>query len=135
MIIVLIWWKIRPTLEAEQSFMAWWKDHGIEDRSSLCGEFLSRPQPIGELNIPPDLPIEQINDLEPERSQYRLFVNVGLWRDWDSFVNGPGQYIDDSKEPEPFEAERRSRTVLTPQRWRLGEWDPARNMPRDKLDG
>lgn len=117
MVIVLIWWRILPTDQAVQAFLEWWKSHAtIADDSALAGEFLSSPLPAGSLPFASD-------DLSPADGSYRAFVNVGLWRDLESFYSQVGQYFNDDAPPREFEAQRRRRTILVPQAMRLGGWD------------
>lgn len=64
-----------------------------------------------------------VDDLTPNPRSFRSFVNVGLWRDWHSFYEQVGQYFRDDGPLEPFEAMKRSRTILNPQAHRLGLWE------------
>ena len=53
---------------------------------------------------------------------HRSFINVGIWKDWESFYQEVGQNFRDDKPAMDFEAERRSRTIFEPKEWRVGEW-------------
>jgi hypothetical protein len=99
-------------------FIEWWRDHAvIHDKSGLTGEFLSAPVPKTELLLPVE--VDGLGSSEKDTSVWK-FMNVGFWRDRRTFHDQVGAYMTD--EPKRFEAEKRKRTVLEPQEWRLGEW-------------
>lgn len=83
MIAVLIHWRIKPTPQAEQAFFDFWmKVAMIDDKTGLVGEFLSQPLPAGQFPF-------LVDDLShgPMDIDWRRFVNIGLWRDWQSFYD------------------------------------------------
>ena len=107
--IVLVEWRIRKG-EEEQFLEYWSKRVPVLDRSGLIGEFLSRvesrqqyPWITWELN-----------------ERWTTFVNVGLWREASNFEEQIGRYMDDTRPPMAFEAERRRRVLVAPERWRMG---------------
>lgn len=119
MVIVLIKWRIKPSESAVGAFKNWWREHAeIADRCGLVGEFLSEPVPEEQLPYASD-------DLAPASGEFWPFVNVGLWRDEEAFRSQVAQYFKDDEPPQDFEAARRTRTVLLPREWRLGEWNLA----------
>jgi hypothetical protein len=116
MVIVLIHWRIKPTPEAEAAFLEFWSTQAkVDDKTQLLGEFLSAPLPAA------DFPFK-VDDLSSGHSEgnCKHFVNVGMWENWNAFNEQVGKYMNDSKPILPFEAERRTRTVLEPQQWRVG---------------
>jgi len=118
MIIVLIHWRIKATDEAEQEFLAYWtKKTMINDKTNLAGEFLSAPLPANKFPF-------RVDDLFLSHGvlDCRHFINVGLWKNWESFNEQVGKYMNDNKSMLPFEADRRTRTVLQPEQWRVGKW-------------
>lgn len=117
MIIVIIHWRIKPTDEAEKQFVDYWRSLKIKDKSKLVGEFLSAPVPKSQFKY-------LVDDLSVGHAsvECRHFMNVGIWDDEASFQGQVGQWFNDSKAPEAFEAERRSRTILSPKEWRIGDW-------------
>jgi hypothetical protein len=123
MIVVLIHWRIKPTDEAVGAFFNWWKNTAtIKDKSNLVGEFLSAPEPSSKFKF-------LVNDLSPQPGEapHRAFVNVGFWKDWESFYEQVGHNFDDDRPPQPFEAARRTRTILEAKEWRVGGWQ----LPKD----
>lgn len=116
MVIVLIHWRIKPTEEAQADFFKFWTETAtIPDKSALVGEFLSAPVPAGAFPY-------KVDDLSTGHSKgtCRHFINVGIWRDREAFHAQIGRLMNDNKPPLPFEAERRTRTILDPQHFRIG---------------
>lgn len=118
--IVLVEWRIKKGREEE--FLKYWSTQAtIADRSGLVSEYLSRvenqeqfPWMVWDLN-----------------SDWTTFVNVGLWREGADFQQQIGRFIDNSKPPLAFEADRRRRVFLAPDRWRVGA---APTLPADHPD-
>ena len=108
--IIVVHWKIRTGHEAK--FLDYWSTRSVvEDRTGLVGEYLSSVEDQGRAAW-----IEW-QTLNPA---YTSYFNVGIWRDTDAFQGQIGQFIDNSRPPLPFEAERRERVFLVPERWRAG---------------
>lgn len=108
--IVIVHWKIKPGKEAE--FLNYWSTRSIiEDRSGLVSEYLSS---IEDHDRAPWTTWQTL------KLEYTSYFNVGVWRDLDAFQDQIGRYIDNSRPPLPFEAERRERVLLAPQAWRIG---------------
>lgn len=117
MIIVLIHWRIKADAASEAAFLNYWTNVAkISDKSNLIGEFLSAPMPAANFPF-------LVDDLSVGHSQVtcKHFLNVAMWSDWDSFEQQVGKNFDDNKPMQPFEAERRSRSILDPKEWRRGE--------------
>jgi len=107
--IVLIEWRIKKG-EEEQFLEYWSKRVPVPDRSGLIGEFLSRVECQ-----------EQYPWITWELDErWTTFVNVGLWRGASDFEEQIGRYIDDTRPPMVFEAARRRRVLVAPERWRMG---------------
>lgn len=112
--IVVVHWKIKPGKEAE--FLNYWSTRSVVgDRSGLVSEYLSSVEDRGRA------PWITWQTLRPE---YTSYFNVGVWRDLDAFQDQIGRYIDNSRPPLPFEAERRERVLLAPEAWRTGRSIP-----------
>lgn len=118
MILVLIYWRIKPTDKDIADFKNWWKTEAkISDEGNLIGEFLSEPLPASQFNF-------AVNDLPAHDGEppHKAFVNVGMWKDLESFHAQVGHNFRDDKPPMDFEAVRRTRTILEPGDWRRGQW-------------
>lgn len=107
--IVLVEWRIKPGREAE--FLDYWsRREVVPERDGLIGEFLSRVDPTyGSPWV--------TWSLDP---RWTTFVNVGLWRNGDEFHDQIGYKIVDARPSMSFEAERRRRILVAPERWRCG---------------
>ena len=118
MVVVLIHWRIKPTEEAEAAFFCYWKHVAtIDDKSSLAAEYLSAPM------SPQEVPF-RIDDLTFGHGilNCKHFINVGIWETWDAFYEQVGKHMNDDAPLQPFEADRRTRTVLLPKQSRVGKW-------------
>jgi len=58
--------------------------------------------------------------MQAVNASYTSFFNIGIWKDAAAFEDQIGRFIDNSRPPLPFEAERRERVLLQPERWRIG---------------
>jgi hypothetical protein len=104
--IVVVEWKIKPGRECE--FLEYWSTRStIPDRSGLIGEFLNEVDRLPWVNWSLD-------------EGWTTFYNVGIWRDAAAFEEQIGKFIDNSRPPLDFEAGKRSRVFLAPERWRIG---------------
>jgi hypothetical protein len=117
--IVLIYWKIKPNQETH--FLEFWEKRlKIGDKSGLAAEYLSK-----------------VNDPKTERERkwfiWRLFrkevvtyVNVGLWKTRDEFLDETERYRSDSYEFKnemiEIKAENTERAWLTAVLARLGTY-------------
>ena len=113
MVIALIHWKIKPDLVSE--FLHYWQTEAVvQDRRGLIGEFLSEACHTSEF--------AWITwDLTGREGIYRSFINVGMWANADDFHDQIGRYFAAPGEPKRFEHKERTRTILRPTRWRIGD--------------
>jgi hypothetical protein len=108
--IVLVEWRIKKG--REQEFLDYWSTRAtIADRSGLIGEFLSRVEDRKQYPW-------MVWDLD---RRWTTYVNVGFWRNGADFQEQIGRFIDNSKPPQAFEAQKRRRVFVVPERWRIGE--------------
>lgn len=115
--IVVVEWKIKAGRECD--FLDYWATRStIPNRSGLVGEFLSEVDSQPWINW----------KLE---EGYTTYYNVGIWRDAPAFQDQIGKYIDNNRAPLDFEAAKRSRMFLAPERWRIG----AASLPASDPDG
>ena len=107
--IVAVEWRIKKGQENE--FLEYWSTRAtIPDRSGLVAEFLNRvesreqfPWMVWEFN-----------------ESWTTFINIGIWREGADFQQQIGRFIDNSRPPLAFEADKRRRVFLAPERWRIG---------------
>lgn len=111
-VIVLIHWKIKKASVDE--FIKFWKTEAVvRDNEGLIGEFLTTPVSSHEY---PWITL----DLEDEPIAYVSYVNVGLWSSAEAFEEQIGHYFETESGVKSFEYEPRSRTLLMPDSWRIG---------------
>ena len=108
--IVIVEWRIKKGQEA--AFLDYWsQNEAIDDRSGLIGEYLSH--------------VEDQKDCQWITLEFgdgwTTYVNVGFWSDADAFRREVGPKINDQRPALFFEHEKRRRTFLCPDRWRIGE--------------
>ena len=108
--IVIVEWRIKKGQEA--AFLDYWsQNEAIDDRSGLIGEYLSH--------------VEDQKDCQWITLEFgdgwTTYVNVGFWSDADAFRREVGPKINDQRPALSFEHEKRRRTFLCPDRWRVGE--------------
>lgn len=118
--LVVVHWKIKSGRESE--FLDHWSTRAaVKNRAGLLCEFLCSVEDRGRF------PWITSRTLDP---RWTSFFNVGLWRDAAAFQDQIGRHIDDARPPLDFEAERRERVFLSPERWRLGRSPlPASDAP------
>ena len=105
--IVVVEWKIKPGQECD--FLNYWATRStVPDRSGLVAEFLS------EVDQKPWIRWT----LEDNATTY---YNVGIWKTGDAFQDQIGKFIDNNRPPLGFEAAKRGRIFLAPERWRIGQ--------------
>ena len=107
--IVIVEWRIKRGQEA--AFLDYWsRNEAIDDRSGLIGEYLSH--------------VEDQKDCQWITLEFgdgwTTYVNVGFWSDADAFRQEVGPKINDQRPALSFEHEKRRRTFLCPDRWRVG---------------
>ncbi len=105
--IVAVEWRIKKGQENE--FLEYWSTRAtIQDRSGLVAEFLNRVESR-----------EQFPGVEFNEG-WTTFINVGIWREGADFQQQIGRFIDNSRPPLAFEADKRRRVFMAPERWRIG---------------
>lgn len=111
--IILVDWKIISGREEE--FKAKWRSGlPVNDRSKMIGEFLSS---VSRSDRYPWITWGLAED-----GRYSRFINVGLWSDADAFHDEIGRYFNPEGGKMDFEFEVRTRALLTPECWRMGDW-------------
>ena len=106
---VAVEWRIKKGQENE--FLEYWSTRAtIPDRSGLVAEFLNRVESR-----------EQFPWMVWEFNEgWTTFINIGIWREGADFQQQIGRFIDNSRPPLAFEADRRRRVFMAPERWRIG---------------
>lgn len=111
--IVLIDWKIVPGKDEE--FLKTWRSMFVNDRTRMTGEFLSRV--IDDRQRFPWITWDLTGG-----GNFTRFINIGLWADAEAFHDQIGRYFNPAGGKLPFEYEIRTRALLSPACWRMGDW-------------
>ena len=111
MVVVLVKWKIKPGHE-DEFLRRWSEDFTIPDPRGLVGEFMCEPGSQDYITW---------GQRDPKDPPCTIFVNVGIWASAEAFRLQVEPKFKDVKEPEPFEAVLRVRTVVNPVAWRMGK--------------
>jgi hypothetical protein len=118
MIIAIVLWSIKKGSEDE--FIKKWKEEFcVPDRTNLIGEFLSKPIDT----IDPRLKTLRLDNIgDQPAADKTILMNVGMWVSEADFHNQVGQFMKstDNKKRD-FECEVRTRVLLQPLAWRLGD--------------
>ena len=97
--------------------------YGTDDRELVNAEQVARvlgtqhhPLLLSPQDLPGLLPwmVWELNE------GWTTFINIGIWREGADFQQQIGRFIDNSRPPLAFEADRRRRVFMAPERWRIG---------------
>ena len=107
--IVAVEWRIKKGQENE--FLEYWSTRAtIPDRSGLVAEFLNRVERREQF----PWMVWEFND------GWTTLINIRIWREGADFQQQIGRFIDNSRPPLAFEADKRRRVFMAPERWRIG---------------
>ena len=110
--VVFVHWKILKGREEE--FKHYWRIAlPVDDRSGLVAEFLSEPS--GHQKY------EWVTWDLRGTEEFTVFINIGIWANAETFHEQIGRYFNPAKGKLEFEYELRTRALLTPKCWRMGD--------------
>jgi hypothetical protein len=84
MIIIMVHWLIKNGFSDREAFEALWKKMTIEPNTGLYREILTTV----ELDSDPKFNTFSLTD-----KAYTTYINIGLWKDLESFDRAVGKYI------------------------------------------
>jgi hypothetical protein len=84
MVVIMVHWLIKRGIENEQAFTAMWQEMKVDLNTGLYREFLTKPE---EAEDP------KFNTFSLTDPAYVTFINVGFWKDIESFNAAVGKYI------------------------------------------
>lgn len=120
MIVILVHWLIRPGFE--EDFEARWREMVVDKKSGLYREILTTLEKSNADEGNAD--DERFHTFSVGDPFYTTYINIGIWKDLNSFDAAIGQYIPQTKiedkdgrsfhttELEQFEFKLRERAVL-----------------------
>ena len=84
MVVVMVHWLIKRGVENEEAFKALWRKMAIDPNTGLYRKFLTKAE---ESEDP------KFNTFSITDPAYVTYLNIGFWRDIQSFDNAVGKYI------------------------------------------
>lgn len=84
MVIILVHWLIKKGFSHEQKFKETWTNMTIQPNTGLYREMLTTV----ELDSDPKFNTFSLTD-----EAYKTFINIGIWKDLESFDEAVGKYI------------------------------------------
>lgn len=84
MVVVMVHWLIKKGYENEEAFKAMWERMKIDPNSGLYREILTKPQEAAD---------DKFNTFSITDPAYVTYINIGFWKDLESFDEAVGKYI------------------------------------------
>jgi hypothetical protein len=103
MVVIMVHWLIKKGIENEQAFEDFWKSMTVQPNTGLYREVLTRPE---EQDNP------KFNTFSITDNAYITYVNIGIWRDLESFDEAVGKYIQPPERRKPESGRRQDREML-----------------------
>jgi hypothetical protein len=84
MVIILVHWLIKKGFSHEQKFKETWAKMTIQPNTGLYREMLTTVELDSD---------QKFNTFSLTDEAYKTFINIGIWKDLDSFDEAVGKYI------------------------------------------
>lgn len=84
MIVIMVHWLIKRGIENEEAFKAMWKKMSVDPSTGLYREFLTKAETAEDAKF---------NTFSITDPAYITYINIGFWKDVDSFDAAVGKYI------------------------------------------
>ena len=130
MYVIMVHWLVKKGIENEDAFENKWKRMSVDPDSGLFREILTTPASAED---------SKFNTFSLTNESYKTYINIGIWKDLESFDAAIAKYIqeperrvplnsEDNEEKlavylEDFEFKIRERIVLKKISDRTGSWD------------
>lgn len=92
MLVILVHWLIKKGIENEQAFEAMWRRMTIQPNTGLYREVLTRPVQAEDAKF---------NTFSITDNAYTTYINIGIWKDLQSFDDAVGKYIQPPERRKP----------------------------------
>ena len=102
-IVIMVHWLIKKGIENEQAFEETWKKMTIQPNTGLYREVLTRPV---EAEDP------KFNTFSITDNAYTTYINIGIWKDLQSFDEAVGKYIQPPERRKPLCGPYQDREML-----------------------
>jgi hypothetical protein len=93
MVVILVHWLIKKGIENEQAFEDMWKKMTIEPNTGLYREVLTQPVQSQD---------PKFNTFSITDAAYTTYINIGIWKDIQSFDDAVGKYIQTPERRKPL---------------------------------
>jgi len=103
MIVIMVHWLIKKGIENEQAFEAMWKQMKIEPNTGLYREVLTQPVTAED---------PKFNTFSITDNAYTTYINIGVWKDLESFDAAVGRYIQPPERRKPLSGPYQDREML-----------------------
>ena len=102
MLIILVHWMIKKGHRHEEAFKQMWRSMSIDPKSGLYREILTEV----ELDSDP-----KFNTFSMTDEAYKTFINVGIWKNLESFDAAVGKYIQEPEDRKPLQGSQAGKTM------------------------
>src|ERR1700722_1535901 len=103
MIVIMVHWLIKKGIENEEAFESMWRKMTIEPNTGLYRELLT--QPVEAEN-------SKFNTFSITDKAYTTYINLGIWKDIQSFDAAVGRYIQAPERRAPLQGSYQDREML-----------------------
>lgn len=103
MVVIMVHWLIKKGFENEKAFEAAWKKMTIEPNTGLYREMLTRPVATED---------PKFNTFSLTNTAYTTYINVGIWKDIESFDAAVSRYIQPSEMRNPLDGPKKDQELL-----------------------
>jgi len=103
MVVIMVHWLIKKGIENEEAFVAMWRKMTIQPNTGLYREVLTQPVEAED----PKFNTFSITDMA-----YTTYINIGIWRDLQSFDETVGKYIQPPEKRKPLSGPYMDREML-----------------------
>ena len=108
MVVVMVHWLIKRGGENEEAFKALWRKMAIDPNTGLYREFLTKAE---EAEDP------KFNTFSITDPAYVTYLNIGFWKDIESFDAAVGKYIAQLELRNPLEGPLKDTEMLAAYRY------------------
>ena len=103
MVVIMVHWLIKRGVENEQAFKAMWQKMKVDPNTGLYREFLTKAE---EAEDP------KFNTFSLTDPAYITYINIGFWKDVESFDAAVGKYIAPPEPRKPLEGPLKDTEML-----------------------
>jgi len=108
MVIIMVHWLIKRGVENEHAFKALWAKMSIDPNTGLYREVLTKPVEAED---------SKFNTFSITDNAYITYINIGFWKDIESFDAAVGKYIQPPERRKPLEGPNKDKEMLAVYRY------------------